>query len=325
MAECCVCKYGSAIYKRIAMKSAEHIICEICGEFILSDSVVGIILQDEAKRLMLSSLLIERKYKNYNPIAIFINNQSEQNNTGLEKFNFIQYDELMSTFPVNLFEKINRVLMLISTMVKYPGEVIKIPVNAGNYFFAEGHGFFEKTSIFNFMKEMNYIEGDIHLDYFECVITVKGWKEIYELESHFETSNAFVAMWFSDEMNSPYTNAVSKAIEANGYNPIRIDKVDHNNKIDDEIIANIKRSKFVVADFTGHRGGVYFEAGYALGLGLPVIWTCRKDHLEDLHFDTRQYSHLVWETEEELFRLLDNRIKATIIPNNAQSKDLIKR
>ena len=35
----------------------------------------------------------------------------------------------------------------------------------------------------------------------------------------------------------------------------------------DRIIAQIRASKFVVADFTRNRGGVYYEAGFALGLG----------------------------------------------------------
>ena len=88
----------------------------------------------------------------------------------------------------------------------------------------------------------------------------------------------------------------------------------HNNKIDDEIVAGIRRSKFLVADFTSHRGGVYFEAGLAIGLGLPVIWLCRKDELEKTHFDTRQYNFIVWETDQavELSRALQNRIEATI-------------
>jgi hypothetical protein len=53
------------------------------------------------------------------------------------------------------------------------------------------------------------------------------------------------------------------------------------------MISQIRRSKFLIADFTGHRGGVYFEAGYAMGLGLPVFWTCRRDDLDKLHFGIR--------------------------------------
>ncbi len=94
--------------------------------------------------------------------------------------------------------------------------------------------------------------------------------------------------------------------------PFRVDKKEHNDKVDDLIIASIKESRFVVADFTGHRGGVYFEAGFAMGLGLPVIWSCRQDEVEKLHFDIRQYNCVTWTTAAELQEKLYNRIRATI-------------
>jgi len=49
-----------------------------------------------------------------------------------------------------------------------------------------------------------------------------------------------------------------------------------------------------VGDFTVDRGGIYFEAGYALGLGLPVIWLVREDELAKVHFDNRQYNFVAW-------------------------------
>jgi hypothetical protein len=67
-----------------------------------------------------------------------------------------------------------------------------------------------------------------------------------------------------------------------------------------------------VADFTGHRAGVYFEAGFALGLNLPVFWTCRKDNLTDLHFDIRQFNCIDWNDPGELAHRLQKRIEAVI-------------
>jgi len=53
----------------------------------------------------------------------------------------------------------------------------------------------------------------------------------------------------------------------------------HLNKVDVEIIAEIRRSRFLVADFTCEsgsvRGGVYFETGFAMGIDIPIIWTCK--------------------------------------------------
>jgi hypothetical protein len=57
---------------------------------------------------------------------------------------------------------------------------------------------------------------------------------------------------------------------------------------------------------------VYYEAGYAAGRNLPVILTCRKDELKDLHFDIRQYNCIDWETPDELARRLQVRIEAVI-------------
>ena len=95
---------------------------------------------------------------------------------------------------------------------------------------------------------------------------------------------------------------------------MRIDQKEHTNKIDDEIIAEIRRARFVVADFThgggGARGGVYYEAGFAHGLGIDVIFTCREDKFDALHFDTRQYNHISWSSPEELKNALKNRIFA---------------
>jgi hypothetical protein len=68
---------------------------------------------------------------------------------------------------------------------------------------------------------------------------------------------------------------------------VRPDRVEHNDNVNDRIISEIRSCQFMVADFTLHRNGVYFEAGLASGLGRPVICTCRRDEMRDAHFDTR--------------------------------------
>jgi nucleoside 2-deoxyribosyltransferase len=141
---------------------------------------------------------------------------------------------------------------------------------------------------------------------------LKGWERLAELKKTVTNSDkAFVAMWFDESMTDVYLEAIKPALEETGYNPIRIDFEHHNERVDDRIIAEIRTSGLVVADFTQHRGGVYFEAGYALGLGIPLIWTCRKNQISKAHFDTRQFNHIVWESKEELKQKLIDRINAT--------------
>lgn len=94
----------------------------------------------------------------------------------------------------------------------------------------------------------------------------------------------------------------------------RVDKVHHNEKICDKILAEIRQSQLVVADFTHHKAGVYFEAGFALALGRLVIWTCREDAIKDAHFDTRQYPHVVWREAADLRARLADRIQALMHP-----------
>ena len=148
-------------------------------------------------------------------------------------------------------------------------------------------------------------------------LTVGGYIHLEELDSKvIVSSQAFVAMWFDKSMDGAFEKGIHPAIKDAGYNPFRIDEKEHLNKIDDQIIAEIRRSRFIVADFThggeGPRGGVYYEAGFAHGLNIPVIFTCRKDGLDNIHFDTRQYPHIVWEKPEQLRDMLAKRIGAVI-------------
>lgn len=146
-------------------------------------------------------------------------------------------------------------------------------------------------------------------------ITPDGFDHLEQLRMGGRDSQlGFCAMWFAKDMSALWTDAIEPAIKDAGYKAVRIDGVEHNNKIDDEILANIRRAKFVIADFTGHRGGVYFEAGFALGLGRQVIWTVREDALKDTHFDNRQYNFLQWKSDDlpDFKRRLQLRIEATI-------------
>lgn len=126
------------------------------------------------------------------------------------------------------------------------------------------------------------------------------------------SSVGFCAMWFNAEVLPLWTDVIDPATREAGYEPLRIDSKQHNGKIDDEIMASIRAARFVVSDFTGSRGGVYYEAGFAHGLGLPVIFMCREG--DELHFDVRQYNCIFWTPAnlEDAKSQLKNRILATL-------------
>jgi hypothetical protein len=142
-------------------------------------------------------------------------------------------------------------------------------------------------------------------------VTVSGYEALDAVrQSGRESSLAFVAMWLNEETKSFYEDAIRPAIRGAGYEPLRIDQHEHFNRIDDEIIDQIRRSRFMVADFTGQRHGVYFEAGQMIGMGRNVIWMCKAEELHEckLHFDVRQYNFIDWESTEDARTRLYNRI-----------------
>ncbi|MGA2887282.1 MAG: hypothetical protein ABSE51_04470 [Terracidiphilus sp.] len=145
-----------------------------------------------------------------------------------------------------------------------------------------------------------------------CTITSRGWQELERAQqSGADSPNGFIAMWF-DPSQEATGESIKSAITTTGYRPIRIDEVEHVNRIDDEILAKIRQSRFLVADFTGQRRGVYFEAGFMFGLGRTDIWTCSKSDFANVHFDTRQYNTIVYENTDELKTRLQFRIEAIL-------------
>ena len=149
-----------------------------------------------------------------------------------------------------------------------------------------------------------------------CVqLTVEGWDRLEQGEGgHGVGGRCFVAMSFDRSLMPIWQDGMYAALKLDcGLDPIRIDQIPHNEKICDRLLAEIRSSQFLVADFTQHRGGVYFEAGFAMGLGRPVIWTCRKDDLQNAHFDTRQFNHICWSEAADLREQLRDRVRATIL------------
>ena len=276
--------------------------CVRCGKFKIGDIAAGQISQwSPQQRIKLSGWIRENQY------------------CEIVSSNLGQFANLRD---LTVGEKAEKILLQLAKEFPKPGEITDLSGDAYLKFLAVGRLADHKELRF-FIHDYLYAEMDFLLrhelvtglgDDSRYSISPKGWAYLESLRhGNPDSQIGFIAMWFDKSMNDAWL-ALDKGIRDAGYEPLRIDQKQHNNKIDDEIIAGIRRSKFLVADFTNHRGGVYFEAGLAMGLGLPVIWLCRDDDLEKAHFDTRQYNHIPWEADKlvELTKTLQNRIEATI-------------
>jgi nucleoside 2-deoxyribosyltransferase len=154
------------------------------------------------------------------------------------------------------------------------------------------------------------VNGDISLSV-PFRIAPEGFVEIEKSIHKLNSKNVFVAMSFDKSMESVRTS-IKRAIEEAGLEPVLIDEVEHVNYIPLEIQNKIKNSGLLVVELTTQNHGAYFEAGYAMGLNIPVVWCCKDDDKTNLHFDIRQYNNILWENEDELSERLRKRLVAVM-------------
>lgn len=297
-------------FERDQLKWADCFWDPICGEYSITDDAIKKLNNAHENKRKITNVLAQRKCRGINvPVRITSDNHGKDGDWNLETI-----QDLLSQYPISPLEMFDESLVNISYLIAHLSEPISISKDESWYLYS-----FDYQSCFYILQQFESL-GYINFrskGTTEAIFTIAayGWKKLSELRKNVnkDRKQAFVAMWFDETMNGFFQNSIKPAIEDDGTKCIRIDLKEHNNKICDEIIAEIRRSSYLVADFTGNRGGVYYEAGFAYGLGIPVIRTVHKDHLNDVHFDTRQYSHIVYETEEQLKDSLLSRIKATII------------
>ena len=155
------------------------------------------------------------------------------------------------------------------------------------------------------------------LEVYQVTVTLPGWELLQPLTSGKGIpGRCFVAMSFANEMDYACDLAIEPALKDSGLDPRRVDKILDNRNIDEKIIAELRDAELVVADFTLQRAGVYFEAGFARGLGREVFWCCQKDDMSNLHFDTRQFTFIDWTDPDDLKERLTNKIKALGLARN---------
>ncbi len=223
--------------------------------------------------------------------------------------------------PMSVSIRGERLLRFLVDQTKSAGDEVDVNDEDGQaYAWSESTQWSEISYLLKYLSSRGLIEiidrSSVATKRHGAVVTVNGYGFIEEANTAPDSTQAFVAMWFSEEMDDAYSKGIKPAIDEAGYKSLRIDLKMDVKKIDDEIFAEIRRSRFLVADMTqgddGARGGVYFEAGLAEGLGLPVLYSCRKDRMKHLAFDTRQFFHIEWDTPDELRKDLATRIRARV-------------
>lgn len=295
---CPICFFQYVAVETVPGSTRTTVRCRRCGEFILNPSVE-------------SSLEALTEHGNHRYLLSAVLRESSERGHALELTTYNVPDLISAArAPQDPFEAIDRLLLHLFDKAETPTASVEIYPDQ-DYPLVYARDGQEFARYLSKAEGLGYIERqdfgvNVQLD-------LKGWERIAELRRTRTVSDqAFVAMWFAPEMLDAWEAGIKPALQATGYRPVRLDMEEHNEKVDDRIIAEIRRSGLVVADFSGDRSNVYFEAGFALGLGIPVIWTCRAQDVEKLHFDTRQYNYIAWSNPADLRAKLQLRIEATI-------------
>ena len=162
------------------------------------------------------------------------------------------------------------------------------------------------------LKQKNLIRGNLFyypdgVELEDANLSLDGW-ERYEREKRgsFSGDYGFLAMQFGDPNLEEFVEEVVKpTVKESGYKLMHMRDVGRAGIIDNIMRMQIRDSAFVISDLTHDNLGAYWEAGYAEGLGKPVIYICEKNKFRGsgTHFDTNHSTTVLWSmSEREDFR-----------------------
>lgn len=146
-------------------------------------------------------------------------------------------------------------------------------------------------------------------------LTLEGWRR-YEEEKRGQIAGkyGFIAMEFDDAALEEFVATVVKpAVKTGiGYDLFDMRDVARAGIIDNIMRAQIRDSAFVIVDLTHDNSGAYWEAGYAEGLGKPVVYICERSKFDEAktHFDTNHCTSVLWSAGDP--RDFDRELTATL-------------
>ena len=286
-------------YPHKTKNDTTYVNCKRCSKYLIDNTLAhSLMIEGENRNFMLSSRL-----RRYNIEHVF--EQKDNHETSLIYLDNNRYKRMLEADPLcrTTSEKQSFLLESWAILSEYPGHSVHLDCYIDVVLACAANDkefIWHLKSLFN--RGLIEILRDLHPSspyIMEIAVTAEGWN-IYEKNKVQlkDSQQVFVAMSFSKDMNNIYDEAIKPAIVEAGYKPYRVDKEPHGERIDAKIISEIRKSRFLVADVTEHKNGVYYEAGYAQGMGIPVIWSVCKNELKQAHFDTRQFQHILWNEDE---------------------------
>ena len=327
MDKCLICK--SILNSHRAMANADQytLDCPRCGKFNITGTLQAMLIgrmeeANEEWRWILSHWIRKRQGKSQ-PIVI-----------GVDDFKKIPEEMALPSLleqADNLIFYLGRTLKTHSSThrtnslkltaligAKAPSDVDYV----ASYLQDEGYLFFKKLTIDDMTERNATFTNDSDKEF---GLKVKGWFKFEEMKKSSSNSKfAFMAMEYNDELFEIARNIFRPAVLQTGFDLRILRDYLKPGLVDNQMIVEIKKSRFLLADLTHRNNGAYWEAGYAEGLGKPVIYLCEKNEFEKhpTHFDTNHHTTIVWDKQN--FDKSMEDLKAVIritFPSEAKMSD----
>lgn len=185
--------------------------------------------------------------------------------------------------------------------------------------------------ILRYLNDSTLVNGEPMGGGASFALSFEGWEYYNELKQGATASRtAFMAMKFGEpNADRVYSEVFRPAVEKAGFRLTRLDEKPEAGSIDNRLRAEIQSCAFLIADLSHANNGAYWEAGYAEGLGKPVIYTCEKSVFDGEdednpkpHFDVNHHLTIIWDKDspEQAGENLKYSIRATL-PHLAKMVD----
>jgi hypothetical protein len=297
--------------------------CSRCGDFILGESFTS---------MHMSGILLDPDHKNVDVKLSHALRMMQGKNKRVELTKSM-IDAILEKPLPRPQEQADLLIRWFAEHSDSPGDCISLaPINC--YLSIIG----AKTEdglvlVLSHLIEKGLVKGNLtvgnagYVGLHKLALTFDGWN-YYEtlLKGGISYRKAFMAMQFGKtDLNAMLENVFKPSVKMAGFDLFKLDDVPQAGLIDDRLRVEIQSSDFLIADLTHANNGAYWEAGYAEGLGKPVIYTCEKEQFDSpqkTHFDTNHHLTVVWDktAPEQAGDLLKATIRATL-PHLAKLED----
>jgi len=299
LSQCIVCQgqYNAECTLWTTKRVSTGFECSVCGRYEISDTAVSLLTNSKEylSRIQRAALSHQLRNANREKRTPFIESTwldgfrqvARLPTPAIQAVNAIRYigDEVLRTG-----EKLPSLQPQIYALIGAPN-----PEFAGNL-----------INELSLRGLINAKPDDIiseYQDFYDVSLTLSGW-ESYEKERTGRTSGkyGFLALQFGDTELEIFVRDVLKPCvkEGIGYELVDMRDVARAGIIDNIMRERIRDAAFVIVDLTHDNSGAYWEAGYAEGLGKPVIYVCEKNKFDSraTHFDTNHCTTVPWAIDD---------------------------